>query len=278
MVLRPAGRNRGIFFRRTDLSGGCDTVDASVKNVCSTRFATTLESPEGVRVATVEHLMAALCLAGIDNVQVDLSAPEVPAMDGSAAGFLGGVEDTGYAMLPGDPVSVICPAFPLSVSADGGRKIDFFPLCGRILEVSVDFPDSLIGRQSVRLDLDSPADRNRIAQARTFCMAADIPALRAAGLGAGGSADNTLVVEGDCLRGGAVLRDPSEFVLHKALDLVGDLYLLGAPVSGLVRAEKSGHMLNVEMAGKISACMHPGGDEPVETADPAPGCSAPSRV
>lgn len=248
----PAGVDAGIVFRRLDLEEGVNTVAASPRNVRSTRQGTTLASANGASVATVEHLMAALCLAGVDNVRIDLFGPEIPILDGSALGFFNAFNEAGYDLQSAPRRGPVALAAPLAVR-DGDRSIEIEPGDGRILDIAIDFEDCMIGRQSLRLDLDNPGDRARLIEARTFCRIEEIDCLRAAGLARGGSLENSLVVDGARVLNKTGLRDNQEFALHKALDLIGDLYLLGAPVEGVIRAVKPGHDLNVRMARALLA-------------------------
>lgn len=253
-TVRPAAVGAGIVFRRLDLEDGANLVVASPSNVKSTRYGTTLASEGGASAATVEHLMAALCLCGVDNAQIDLFGPEVPIIDGSAEGFFKAFNEVGYDLQSSPRLSGCVVETPIGVS-DGDRGIEVTPGEGRFIDITIDFEGCMIGRQSLRLDLDNPEDCARIANARTFCRVEDIDPLRAAGLARGGSMDNSLVVDGERLLNKTELRDRYEFALHKALDLVGDLYLLGVPVYGVVRAVRPGHDINVRMAQALQAHM-----------------------
>lgn len=246
-TVHPAGAGAGIVFHRLDLEEGINVVEACPQNVKSTHHGTTLVSSRGASAATVEHLMAALCLCGVDNARIDLFGPEVPIVDGSAVDFFSAFNEVGYDLQSTPRWGGIRPEAPVAVH-DADRSIEITPGDDRIIDITIDFEDCLIGRQSLQLDLDNPADCERIAGARTFCRVEDIDPLRAAGLARGGSMDNSLVVDGDRLLNKSGLRDCHEFALHKALDLIGDLYLLGAPIQGVIRAVRPGHDLNVRMA------------------------------
>lgn len=246
-TVRPAGADTGVVFHRLDLEEGVNVVSACPRNVKNTRHGTTLISESGASAATVEHIMAALCLCGVDNAQIDLFGPEIPIIDGSAVDFFSAFNEAGYDLQSAPRRAAISPEAPIIVR-DGDRCIEITPGEERIIDIIIDFENCMIGRQSLRLDLDNPADRARIADARTFCRVEDIDPLRAAGLARGGSMENSLVVDGGRLLNKTGLRDSHEFALHKALDLLGDLYLLGAPIQGAIRAVKPGHDLNVRMA------------------------------
>ena len=246
-TVRPAEDNCGIVFRRLDLSASDCVVAARPENVATTNHGTALANRAGVTVSTVEHLMAALALCGVDNAEIDLFGPEAPILDGSSAVFVAGLEDAGFEAQSAPRAGFVIEE-PLAVHDGGDRVIEVSPFEGRSVDVAIDFCDCMIGTQSLILDLDCPADRARLAKARTFCRLYEIEALRRMGLIRGGSLENSLVIDGDRILNDEDLRDPEEFALHKALDLIGDLYLLGAPLIGAVRAVRPGHDLNVRMA------------------------------
>jgi UDP-3-O-[3-hydroxymyristoyl] N-acetylglucosamine deacetylase len=246
VVLRPAPAGRGVVFRR---AGGGET-PARRDMISATRLNTGLGTG-AARVATVEHLMAAIALAGVDNILIDIDGPELPALDGSAAPWLDALLHAGLRPLEA-PREAITITAPVAVE-DAGRSIRGEPFAGRIVEVSIDFPDAAIGAQSVRLDLDDPCDVRRVARARTFCRLAEVEELRAGGLSLGGSFDNAVVVDGARVLNPSGLRDPDEFALHKALDLIGDLRLAGAPIIGRIIAHRPGHDLNARFLAALAA-------------------------
>ncbi|MFQ5563139.1 MAG: UDP-3-O-acyl-N-acetylglucosamine deacetylase [Parvularculaceae bacterium] len=257
IILRPAAADQGVLFRRIDLldegllrDGAEDYDRISIKArpsaVSETRLGTTLINTSGIAIATVEHVMAALAICGVDNVIIDIVGSEVPIFDGSAAPFVQLLRQAGLMTLdaPRRAVKIRTP----KIVEDGDRFIAMEPTDDFDLEVTVDFDDSAIGRQTVSLNLDDRTCVDRLARARTFCLFRDVEAMRSAGFGRGGSLDNSLVVDNGRILNDDGLRDPQEFALHKALDLLGDLYLLGAPVIGRVRAHKPGHDLNICVA------------------------------
>lgn len=250
VVIRPADSDCGVVFRRSDLSGD-NVIKASPANVVASYHGTTLANGAGASVATVEHLMAALALVGIDNAEIDVDGPEIPILDGSAAGFVEAIGEAGQRSLAA-PRRFLALTAPLTV-ADGARVIAFEPGGPRELEIEIEFDNCMIGRQSLVLSLEAPTDIARLVGARTFCRASDVDLLRRAGLIRGGSLENSLVVDGDRLLNETPLRDPAEFALHKALDLVGDLWLAGAPFNGRIRALRPGHDLNVRAAAALAA-------------------------
>lgn len=256
LALRPAPAGTGVVFHRADLRHGDGSrfrgaeadIPARADLVVETRRGTMLANAHGASVMTVEHLLAAFVLCGVDNAVVHLTGPEAPILDGSAAPFIDLIEQCGLAGL-GAPREIVEIVAPVEVRAED-RFVRIEPDETRRLEVEIDFAEAAIGRQRVALRLDSA--RERLAGARTFCTLGEVEAMRAAGLALGGSLDNALVVDGDRLLNEEGLRDPAEFALHKALDLVGDLALVGAPVIGRVIARKPGHDLNTRLARAIA--------------------------
>lgn len=243
--LRPAGVGEGILFRRMDLDVADNVVPASPENVITADHGTTLANAGGASVATVEHIMAALALCGVDNVLIDVHGPEIPILDGSSAQFVSAIASAGCADLPARrrPVTIYAPMH----IGDGDRFIEFTP-GPRRLKIEIAFENCMIGAQTLSLDLDDDHDLAKLASARTFCRLEEVEDLRKAGLIRGGALANSIVVDGDRLLNDDPLRDPLEFALHKALDLIGDLYLLGAPVNGSIRAVRPGHAINTHAA------------------------------
>ncbi|WDI30402.1 UDP-3-O-acyl-N-acetylglucosamine deacetylase [Hyphococcus flavus] len=263
-VLRPSEADAGIVFRRTDLDGGANLITASPSRVVFADHGTTLANESGVKVATVEHIMAALALCGIDNVVVDVEGSEIPILDGSSAQFVREIAGSGCLELMArrKPLAIYSPVRV----EDGDRFIEFTPGPRRI-HVEIDFDNCLIGRQALTLNLENEDDLAKLACARTFCRLEEVQVLKDAGLIRGGALANSIVVDGNRLLNEEPLRDPSEFALHKALDLIGDLYLLGAPINGTITAVKPGHAINTRAAQEL--LQHFQGDQTasVEAAD-----------
>ncbi|HEV2302312.1 MAG TPA: UDP-3-O-acyl-N-acetylglucosamine deacetylase [Stellaceae bacterium] len=236
MTLAPAPPGAGIVFRRTD--AGVE-IAATWQNAVESPLATVLSNGEGTSVGTVEHLLAALSGAEIDNVVVELDGPEVPIMDGSAAPFLFLIECAGTveqeearrAVKVLKPVSVVEAGASASLAPDHGFSVSF--------EIAYDNP--LIRRQDIALVMDGPTFKSELSRARTFGLIDDVDRLRAAGFARGGSLDNAVVVSGDHVLNSGGLRYADEFVRHKLLDALGDLYLAGAPLLGRFRGVRSGH-------------------------------------
>ena len=242
MTLHPADIGTGVVFQRTDIGGDAAAISASWKNVVDTRMATTLGNADGARVSTVEHLMAALAGCGIDNAVVEIDGPEVPVMDGSSAPFVFLVECAGV-LVQQAPRLAIKIDKPLMVG-DDRKFISLRPDDAFSVSFEIDFDDSPMAQQQLNLRLVNGSFKTEIARARTFGFAHEVDALREAGLARGGSLDNAVVINGNKVLNGDGLRYSDEFVRHKILDCVGDLYLAGAPIIGAVDALRSGHALN----------------------------------
>lgn len=252
IVVHPARENAGIVFCRSDLAArnGSDNrsylIPAAAEQVIRAHHGTTLGNDHGVSVATVEHLMAAFALCSIDNARIDVHGPEIPILDGSSARFVDEFRNAGVVRQRSARRQTVIDE-PVLVRS-GDRFIEIAPAEEFRLDISIEFEDCMIGRQSILLHIGEPLDQDRLAKSRTFCRLREVESLRRSGLIRGGSLENSIVVDGPNLLNAGQLRDPHEFALHKALDLIGDLYLLGGPVRGAIRAEKPGHDLNVRAA------------------------------
>lgn len=259
MQILPAPAGAGIRFERTDLEGACLELSTLLQpssgrgpgaaSLSRADHATTL-SGAGFTISTVEHLMAAFHGLGVDNAIVRLSGDEVPIMDGSAAPFVFLLKEAGLRDL-GEPREAIVFHRPISV-VDGDREVTVYPADNFRITYTIDFPHAAIGRQSLSRSVDERTFVHQLAPARTFCLLKDVQALRERGLALGGSLQNAVVV-GDA---GPLndLRFQDEFVRHKALDLIGDLALLGHPVSAHVVAHKAGHALHGRLLNEILRC------------------------
>lgn len=242
MTLRPAAENSGITFRRVDLDEPVD-VPADARLVGETMLGTTLIR-DGVKVATVEHLMSALAGLGIDNLCVDLSAAEVPIMDGSAGPFVFLLQSAGIEEL-GAPKKFIRIRNKIRVE-DGDKWAEFTPFNGFKVNFEIAFNHPVFNKlsQSASIDFSSTSFLKEVSRARTFCFLRDVEALRANNLTLGGSMDNAIVLDDYRILNEDGLRYANEFVIHKILDAIGDIYLLGRSLIGEFSAHKSGHDLN----------------------------------
>lgn len=250
--LKPAPADAGIVIHRLGSIGRAMSavIPATLDNVADTRLSTTLASA-GAVIGTIEHILAALSLCDVDNAVIEVDASEAPILDGSAAPIIEAIEKAGFRSLNASRL-VIRVLKPVEIE-DGARLLRVEPDEGRRLHVAIDFDDPAIGAQSASLDLERASDRRRIGQARTFCRLDDVEALRASGFSRGGSLENAIVVDKGRVLNPGGLRDPHEFALHKALDLVGDLALAGAPILGRFTARRPGHDLNVRFLKALLA-------------------------
>jgi UDP-3-O-[3-hydroxymyristoyl] N-acetylglucosamine deacetylase len=243
MTLRPAAGGSGIVFRRTDL--GID-IPARFDRVVDTRLCTALvaEGAPQARIGTVEHVMAALAGTGITDAVVELDGAEVPILDGSAASFVFLIDCAGTVTLP-MAAPVLDVIRPVRV-AEGEAFAELLPATvpGLSADMMIDYAAAAIGTQQLALRVTPASFRAALADARTFTLAEEVARLRAAGLAQGGSLANAVVVDGPLVLNPGGLRRPDEFVRHKLLDVVGDLALAGAAISGRFVGRRSGHALN----------------------------------
>jgi UDP-3-O-[3-hydroxymyristoyl] N-acetylglucosamine deacetylase len=242
LTLRPAPSDTGIIFRRIDLSEPVD-IRACPENVSDTRLSTTLEC-NGARVSTVEHLMSAFAGLGIDNAYVDLTAAEVPIMDGSAGPFVFLVQSAGIAEQSA-PKRFMRIKKKIRLE-EGDKWACFEPFEGFKVSFAIEFnhPTFRNSTQNASVDFSTTSFVREVSRARTFGFMGDLEALRAAGLARGGGLDNAIVLDEYRILNDDGLRYEDEFVKHKVLDAIGDLYLLGHPLIGAFSAHKSGHSLN----------------------------------
>jgi len=243
--LRPAPPDTGIVFRRVDLPEAVE-IPADAHRVNDTRMASTLTAATDaqVRVATVEHLMSALAGLGIDNLHVDVTAAEIPILDGSAGSFVWLLQSTGM-VEQAAPKRFIRVLQPVEVR-DGDKWARLDPHFGYKLRFSIEFDHPAIDAtvQEVEVDFATDSYLDQIARARTFGFMHDVEALRSHGLAQGGSMGNAIVMDERRILNSDGLRSPDEFVKHKILDAIGDLYLVGHPLLAAYSAHKSGHALN----------------------------------
>ena len=243
--LAPAPADTGIVFRRTDLDDFC--IEAHGKNVARVSYATSLMK-QGVLLSTTEHLLAAIYSCGIDNVFIDMDSIEVPILDGSAEPFMEMLDRAATRKLRRKR-RYLKVVHAVEVVEDG-RRIGIYPANEFRVRCFVDFPHPLVGQQEVEMLVNAESFRRVLARARTFCFEKDIEPLRAMGLIRGGSLANAIVLTADGMMNGP-LRYADEFGRHKALDLIGDLALVGLPLLGRVEARKAGHALHTQLVSKL---------------------------
>jgi UDP-3-O-[3-hydroxymyristoyl] N-acetylglucosamine deacetylase len=255
LQLRPAAVNTGIVFRRTDLDPIVE-IAASAAAVGDTRMASTLEH-EGTKIATVEHLMSALAGLGVDNCYVDVDAPEIPIMDGSAASFVFLIRSVGVVrqQAPRRFVRVLKPVEVREGEGATAKWARLEPHFGFKLRFSIDFNHPAIDSttQDVEVDFSRDSYVTAVARARTFGFVNEVEALRAVGLALGGSFENAIVMDEYRVLNTDGLRSGDEFAKHKILDAMGDLYLLGRPLVAAYRAHRSGHALNNKLLRALLA-------------------------
>ena len=249
--LRPAAPDSGIVFHRVDLDPPV-SIPASPEAVRETRLCTGLER-DGVRIATVEHLMSALVGLGVDNVHIDVDGPEIPIMDGSAAPFVMMMLEAGIEAQAA-PRRFLRVLKPVEVR-EGDKWVRLEPYLGFRLEFSIAFDHPAISASQTRavVDLSEHAYPRFVARARTFGFVHEVELLRELGLAQGGSLDNAIVLDEYRILNPEGLRFPDEFVRHKILDAIGDLYLAGHPLLARYVAHKSGHALNNQLLRALMA-------------------------
>ena len=251
LTIRPAGAGEGVRFMRTDVTDRDNAILASALNVSTTMLGTNLTNAAGVSVATVEHFLAACAGLGIDNLVAELDGPELPILDGSSAPFVeparGGwpCRAGGAAAQAEDPQA--------GRGAGGSKLARLSPGAGFEMRVAIDFPSKAIGRQTITFAMTPGAFARDVAWARTFGFTKDVEAMRSTGKALGGSLDNAIVVDGDAILNPGGLKAPDEFVRHKLLDVIGDLFLAGGPIEGLYEGEQPGHALNNRLLRAVFA-------------------------
>ncbi len=250
MVLHPAEADTGIVFRRTDAAGGVE-IQALWRNAIETPLCTTLVDGKGNQIATIEHLMSALNGCGIDNALIELNGPEVPIMDGSAAPFVFLIECAGITVQK-SPRRALRILNEVAV-CESHRAASVVPGNGFTVGFEIDFGDTMIGRQEWFTEVNEATFKRDVAGARTFGFLQDIEKMRAMGLARGGSLENAIVVNGQEIMNDGGLRFSNEFVRHKVLDSIGDLYLTGAPIIGHFQADRAGHALTLRLLNALFA-------------------------
>ena len=238
MKLYPAPPNTGITFKRSDLKNH-NLIYPSVFNVSSALYCTKITNENGISVSTVEHLMAALCGLGIDNLLIDLNSEELPIMDGSAKNFVDSIQNVGFE-ISDQPIRII-KIDKKTVYSDGEKFISFEP---NKISLEIDFEikykqNSILNQRNIKnIYMD---DLNDMYESRTFCLFEDVEKLKKMGLARGGSLDNAIVLKGNEILNPEKLRNENEFVNHKILDCLGDIYLAGYKMVGKITSRQGGH-------------------------------------
>ncbi len=240
--LVPAAADEGIVFVRTDITGKDNVIPARWDHVVDTRLCTVIGNKDRVTVGTIEHLMAALRGCGVDNVRVEIDAPEVPIMDGSSAPFVAAIENAGK-QVQSAPRRAIRVLKEITVT-EGDKVVTLTPAAAPSFSGMIEYNHPDIGAQHYTLRMVNGNFKHDIADCRTFGFLRDVEALRAAGLARGGSLDNAIVLDDNGIMNEDGLRCADEFIRHKILDAVGDLYLAGGPILGAYDGQRAGHMMN----------------------------------
>ena len=248
MTLRPAAPDSGIVFRRLDAGA---EIRASWATAIESALSTVLSNGEGIQVGTIEHLMAAFAGNRIDNAIVEIDGPEIPIMDGSAAPFARLIERAGIVAQDATRRAIKILK-PVQVG-DEAASAALLPAHAFAMSFEIDFDNPMISRQEITLGLDAGTFNAEIAPARTFGLLDDWPRLKAAGLARGGSLDNAVVISGNRVLNDGGLRFADEFVRHKLVDALGDLYLAGGPIIGHFRGLRSGHALTRRLLAALFA-------------------------
>jgi len=241
LSLHPADADSGIVFHRSDIQDAAP-ISALWDRVVDTRLCTVIGNENGVTIGTVEHLMAALAGCGIDNARIDVSGPEVPIMDGSSAPFVELIKEAGVVELSA-PRRVIRVKKRIEVEVDGSFAA-LVPADRQIIDFKLEYDDKVVASQTFTMGLVNGAFCKELARARTFGFLHEVEQMRAAGLAKGGSLENAIVVSHDGVLNEEGLRFDDEFVRHKMLDAIGDLYLAGGTIIGEFSGVRSGHGVN----------------------------------
>jgi UDP-3-O-[3-hydroxymyristoyl] N-acetylglucosamine deacetylase len=245
MRIKPAPVDFGVVFVRTDLRGGRALIPARWDHVVDTRLCTVIGNRHGVNVGTIEHLMAALSGSGIDNAMIEIDGPEVPIMDGSAAPFVFLVECAGR--IEQSARRKVLRLKRQVAIGDAKRRASLTPGVGIGFSFEIAFDCAVMSHRTGSVELVGDAFKDEISRARTFGFLHEVEELRRLGLARGGSLDNAVVISGDAVLNEEGLRYQDEFVRHKILDSIGDIYLAGHPIIGHFHGWKSGHMLNNQL-------------------------------
>lgn len=252
MVLKPAPVDTGVVFTRVDVTDQDNVVAAVFDNVGETMLGTTIMNEAGTKVATIEHLMAALSALAIDNVHVELNGPEIPIADGCSAVFVDLLRKAGRVEQdkPRRRLKIIAPV----VIEEGLKRAELLPQDdGFSTRFDIDFDNPVIGQQSYDMEVTPERFEEEIAGARTFGFYKDLETMQAMGLAKGASLDNTIAIDGESIMNEGGLKYEDEFVRHKVLDAIGDLSLAGTPIIGRFIGVRSGHALNNQLLRALFA-------------------------
>lgn len=251
MTLHPALPDTGVVFQRTDVAAEHSQIPARWENLSGSLLCTSIANGAGTTISTIEHLMAALAGCAIDNVLIELDGPEVPIMDGSAEPFVRLVECAGM-VEQAAPRRVIRVLKEIEVF-DGARRAAIEPSSDFVVDLEIDFQNPAVAQQRREYRALDFSFKEEFGRARTFGFAEDASALRSAGFARGGSLDNAVVVDGTKILNDGGLRYADEFVRHKVLDCIGDMYLAGGPILAKITGVRSGHAMNHQLLRALFA-------------------------
>ncbi|SSY70575.1 UDP-3-O-acyl-N-acetylglucosamine deacetylase [Alysiella crassa] len=254
LTINPAPVHYGIAFRRTDLAGAQGEVIKLHPNLINdTRLSSTIVTEHGTRVGTIEHIMSALAAYGVDNALIELNAPEIPIMDGSSLPFIFLLQDAGI-IEQNAPKKFIRILKTVEVQ-EAGKWVKFEPYDGFKVALTIEFDHPVFNQSPPRFEIDFAGQSyiEEIARARTFGFMQEVEFMRKNGLGLGGNLSNAIVIDETDVLNPDGLRYPDEFVRHKILDAIGDLYIVGHPIIGAFEGYKSGHAINNALLRAILA-------------------------
>jgi UDP-3-O-[3-hydroxymyristoyl] N-acetylglucosamine deacetylase len=242
LVINPALSSSGITFIRTDIKDRPNAIPARWDYVTETRLCTVLANKQGASVSTVEHLLSAFAALGLDNALVEIDGPEIPIMDGSAVHFVRALEQAG--LMRQSAKRHVLKIKKTVTYREGDKEVTLSPSEGQYFGFDIDFDNAIVGRQKFTHLMTETSYRQQIASARTFGFLHEVEQLRKMGLARGGSLDNAIVIDGNKILNAEGLRFPNEFVRHKILDAIGDIYLAGFQMIGHYHGVKAGHAMN----------------------------------
>jgi UDP-3-O-[3-hydroxymyristoyl] N-acetylglucosamine deacetylase len=242
IIIHPAPINTGIIFRRTDLEFGKNEIKAEFKNVTTTNLGTSIANEFGASISTIEHLMASIWGCGIDNLIIEIDNIEVPIMDGSSEPFVFLIECAG--ITPQNENRKVIEILEKIRIEDGDKFIEVEPAKEFGIDLNIDFNHPQIKINNLNFNSNLHSFKNDICRARTFCFKHEIEHMHKLGLAKGGSLDNSIVIDHDKILNDGALRYKDEFIRHKALDFIGDLFLSGHYIIGHFNAYKVGHTIN----------------------------------
>ncbi|MCS4534683.1 UDP-3-O-acyl-N-acetylglucosamine deacetylase [Neisseria montereyensis] len=254
LTLHPAAENSGVSFRRTDLTGEqSEVIPLTPYLINDTRLSSTIVTENGVRVGTIEHIMSALAAYGVDNVLIELNAPEIPIMDGSSLPFIYLLQDAG--IVDQKAQKRFLKVLKTIEIKEPGKWVRFTPYNGFKVTLTIEFDHPVFNRSNPTFEIDFAGKSyvDEIARARTFGFMQEVELMRSHNLGLGGNLSNAIVIDDTDVLNPEGLRYPDEFVRHKILDAIGDLYILGHPIIGAFEGYKSGHAINNALLRAILA-------------------------